>query len=131
MITYDAAQLLVHLIGDYLLQSGWMANNKTKASLPALAHALIYGLAFVVLLGVGPAAFAVIAGTHYVIDRYRLARYVCWSRNWLAPVRNTPWQECVATGNNPDTPIWMAVWLMIIVDNVMHLIINALAIAYL
>lgn len=32
-----------------------------------------------------PAALAVIAGTHVLIDRYRLARYLVWFRNQFAP----------------------------------------------
>ena len=41
-----------------------------------------------------------------------------------------PWSECKATGYYPDTPPWIAGWLVVIVDNVMHILINGLAIAY-
>ncbi|WP_205679869.1 DUF3307 domain-containing protein [Paenarthrobacter ureafaciens] len=30
--------LLAHLIGDYLIQSDWMASEKTKRWWPAIAH---------------------------------------------------------------------------------------------
>jgi len=47
------------------------------------------------------------------------------------PIRNLSWAECAATGYPPDRPAWLAVWLLIIADNVMHVVINGLAIRYL
>jgi hypothetical protein len=126
MITAD--QIVLHLIGDYLLQSDWMAQGKTQRAFPAAAHALIYSLPFL-LLGPSPVAFAVILGTHFLIDRYRLARYVVWAKNWLGP--NRPWSECEATGYPADRPAWLAVWLLIIADNVLHVLINGAAIYWL
>lgn len=130
MITAD--QLVLHVLGDYVLQSHWMAVNKTSRHWPAFAHALSYSLPFL-WLGPSPLAFAVICGTHFLIDRYRLARYVVWAKNWLfSPVRERyPWKDCQATGNPPDSPIWLAGWLTIICDNVLHVGINGLALAYL
>lgn len=76
-----------HELGDYVFQSDWMANEKTKKHLPALAHAVVYTLMFVplVFFGASWTALAVIGSTHFLIDRYRLARYVCWAKNILAP----------------------------------------------
>jgi hypothetical protein len=123
--------LLAHLVGDYLLQSHWMANEKTKYWWPAWAHALTYGLPFL-LVTQSPAALVVIVVTHAVIDHYRLARHIVWAKNLLAPKSyRRPWSECSATGYPADTPPWLAVWLMIIADNTMHLIINVAAVRYL
>lgn len=137
-------QLLCHLWGDYILQSDWMALNKTKAWLPALAHVSMYCIPFV-FLRPSLSAWAVIFGTHLLIDRFRLARYVVWAKNWIAPsemrwVReisewhripaNWPLKEC-PTGYPPDRPDWMTVWLLIIADNILHLTINFAALKYL
>lgn len=125
MITAD--QLLAHAIGDYVLQSDWMATEKTRRSFAALAHAVVYSLLF---LAFSPSlvAWLVIAGSHFAIDRWRLARYVVWAKNWpLIP----PWRECTATGYPPDRPAWLAVWLLIIADNILHVLINGLALRYL
>ena len=84
-----AATGLAHLVGDYLLQSHWMATEKTKRWWPAAAHALTYGLPFL-LITQSPLALAVIVGTHAVIDRYRLARHVVWAKNQLAPHSHRP-----------------------------------------
>lgn len=143
MITAD--QLLAHAIGDYILQSDWMATEKTKRSVAALAHVLTYGLPFL-LLRPSWAAMTVIVGTHFIIDRWRLARFVVWAKNWLGARQfhvdaqspsgkawkiNPTWTECASTGYPPDRPAWLAVWLLIIADNIMHVTINGLALKYL
>lgn len=120
--------ILAHLAGDYLLQTNWMAVEKTKRWLPAILHGLTYTLPYV-LLTQSLLALLVIGGTHVVIDRYRLARHVVWLKNQFAP-RNfrTPH---TATGYGDDMPPWMAVWLMIVADNTIHLLINLAAIKWL
>lgn len=156
MFTVD--QLIAHAVGDYVLQSDWMANTKTSRSIACLAHVATYVLPFLLVTRSVP-ALAVIVVTHFVIDRWRLARYVCWAKNFLAPkhlskvevirpdavpgsrlnpgvilygsARNLPWSECKATGYDPGRPAWMAVWLMIIVDNLMHVVCNGAAIYWL
>lgn len=142
MITAD--QLLAHAVGDYILQSDWMANEKTKKSVAALAHVLTYGLPFLFLRPSWP-ALALIIGTHFVIDRWRLARFVVWAKNFIAPMsRNfgtfadglqlrpaAAWRACSKTGYPAMTPDWLAVWLLIIADNIMHVTINGLALRYL
>lgn len=130
MITAD--QLLAHAVGDYVLQSDWMATEKTKKNVAALAHVATYSLPFL-LITRSLAAMLFIAGTHFVIDRWRLARYVCWAKNWIAPaVARTPsWAACTATGYPPDRPAWLVTWLLIIADNVMHVALNGVAIRWL
>lgn len=143
-------QLLIHLWGDYLLQSDWMAKNKVQSHLAAAVHATVYSLGFL-LLRPSPAAFAVILCTHFLIDRYRVAKYVVWAKNWLGPVQDLPsqrdpqtdrlypphrgraypWEECSATGYPMSLPTWMTVWLLIIADNTLHLTINYLSLRFL
>jgi hypothetical protein len=114
-------QLILHLTGDYVTQSDWMAINKTKSLPVAIIHATVYSLPFF-LLGSFPAVIAIWA-SHAVIDRYRLARYVVFAKNFLGkPWPN--WSDCIATGYPSERPAWMAVWLMIIADNTLHLAIN-------
>lgn len=120
--------LLAHMAGDYLIQSDWMAVEKTSRWWPAVCHAATYTLPFL-LVTQDWRALLIIAGTHAVIDRFRLARHVVWAKNLLAPRGYNPsWSECRATGYPPDKPPWMAVWLMIIADNTLHVAINSLAI---
>lgn len=136
MITAD--QLLCHAIGDYVLQSHWMATEKTKRSVAALFHVATYALPFGLLR---PSAFAlfVIVATHFVIDRWRLARFVVAFKNYLGtpplPLQmsfTSYWHNCDPLTGFPDgTPAWLGVWLLIIVDNIMHVTINGLALKYL
>lgn len=125
----SADQLFCHAIGDYILQSDWMATEKTKQSLAALCHVLTYAVPFL-FLRPSWIALAVIISTHFVIDRWRLARYVVWLKNLPWPGR-MPWSDCVATGYPSARPAWLAVWLLIIADNICHIGINAVALQYL
>lgn len=127
MITAD--QLLAHAVGDYVLQSDFMAREKTKRLTVALVHAFFYALPFLALRP-SLAAWAVIVGTHAVIDRWRLARVVVWAKEWLSPVRPPPLAEC-PTGYAADKPAWLATWLLIIADNTLHVAINGAALRWL
>lgn len=109
---------LFHLIGDYIFQNDWMAVNKTKSFLPAFIHATIYSLPFLIL--VSWEYWLIIYVTHFLIDRYRLAVYWIKLVNWNFSSKNFGYDE--------NKPMWMSVWLMIIVDNVFHIIINSLSI---
>ena len=124
-----AAQLLAHAVGDYVLQSDWMAREKTKRIAVATVHALFYSLPFLALRP-SLAAWAVIVATHAVIDRWRLARFVVWAKEWLSPARPPPFAEC-PMGYPADKPPFLAVWLLIIADNIMHVAINGAALRYL
>lgn len=135
MITAD--QIICHLIGDYILQSDWMANEKTKKSFAALCHVLTYGLPFL-FLRPSISAFLFIVGTHFIIDRWRLARYVVALKEWLfgKPLfgmsLTSYWHLCnQATGYSEDKPAWLAVWLLIIADNILHILLNGIALTWL
>jgi hypothetical protein len=149
---FTADQLVAHAVGDYVLQSDWMAQRKTKKFLVALAHAVAYSLPFLFLTQSWK-AMVVIIGTHAVIDRFRLAKYVVWAKNFMAPPPSYesvgdpesssihtpvrwwyPWKECDLTGYPNEVTKkspWLTVWLLIIADNLMHVTINALALRYL
>ena len=121
-------QLIAHALGDYVLQSDFMAMNKTKRLWVAVLHAVTYSLPFLVLCHPSIWAWLVIWSTHAVIDRWRLARYVVFAKNFLAPRSDWPkWEDCKETGYHKDRPAWLAVWLLIIADNTMHLLVNCLA----
>lgn len=119
------------MVGDYLLQSHWMATEKTRRTIVALIHASIYGLPFL-LLEPSTLAYAVIVGTHFLIDRWQLARFVVHAKNLLSPIDDwDSWKDCSRTGYHKDVPAWLSVWLLIIADNILHVLINGLALRYL
>lgn len=72
----DAGTLIIaHLVGDYLWQNDWQAQNKQARPWPCVVHASLYTFAFVLLTwSAWPAwAYAVIGGTHLVIDHFARA----------------------------------------------------------
>jgi hypothetical protein len=123
-------QLLLHLIGDYLLQPDGMANRKRYFSMTAHIHALIYAAPFI-LLTRSPWALWVIFISHSAIDHFGLARYLAFFKNWVESGGSILWADYARTGFCPKKADWMAVWLLIITDNTMHLIINYCAIRWL
>ena len=123
---FTADQIVAHLVGDYILQSHWMATEKVRNSLAAAVHAFTYTLPFT-FLTLDPAALALICGTHFIIDRWRLARFLVWAKNWPWP-GGLAWADRTDTGYPADMPAWLSVWLLIIADNVLHIVINGLAI---
>lgn len=163
---FTANQLVAHLVGDYLLQSHWMATKKVQRWAPAFVHGFVYGVPFL-FLRPSMIALSIIIISHAYIDRLRVAKYVCWAKNFIAPLRfkqmvpesiwqdelqlespvgyrSLRWDTIGLSTPNPrfdetkdtfgfpaDTPPWMAFWLMVIVDNTMHILINGAALRWL
>lgn len=98
--------LLGHLVGDYLWQNDWQAQNKTKQSFPCLVHCILYTLAiwmfsYAWITGVG---LLIVFSTHYLMDRYRLAVH------YMDLAGQKGFKEHLAP------------WSVIIVDNTIHLL---------
>lgn len=131
MIT--ANQIVCHLIGDYILQSDWQALGKTQKVYVALLHGFLYSLPFL-FLDPSVNAFLTIWISHAIIDHFRLAKYICWLKNYLAPINEwnrNAWSECDWSGYRKDRPDWLKGWLMFIADNTCHLLCNGIALTYL
>ena len=110
-------ELLCHLIGDYILQNDWMALNKHKSKWIAFFHGFMYSLPFIFLTK-NLLILLIIGLSHAIIDHWKMANFIGQFKNFNF---KTP------DGFNPDRPIWLTVWLGIIVDNTMHLLINHLS----
>lgn len=134
------SEFLAHAVGDYVVQSDWMAAEKTKRCLPAVLHAASYAACFLPVTR-NPRAILTIGLSHFVIDRWRLAKYLCWAKNQAAPAEyRYPLTHADGTGYHTTNiapyvhqltgcgaagkPAWLSGWLMIIADNTTHLLIN-------
>lgn len=69
--------LVLHFIGDFILQSDWMAINKSKDNGALFLHASVYGLCF---MPFGFWFIVVTVWTHFLID-YVTSRIT--SRLWF------------------------------------------------
>jgi hypothetical protein len=100
-----------------------MAENKVKNTLEGylacLVHCLLYSIPFYFIASFN--ALLVIFFTHFLIDKFRLAKYLCQLKNWTKD----------PSGFDSNTPAFLAVWLLIIVDNIIHITINYFSIKYL
>lgn len=126
-----AEGFVAHLVSDYILQSHWMATEKVKRWLPALVHGLAYTLPFFVVTR-SIWALLVIGGSHAVLDRYRVAKYVNWLKNLMAPKSfRRSLHEAVGNGGFPAAaPTGLATTLSIVADNTMHIAINSAALLW-
>lgn len=116
-------QLLLHLLGDFVIQNDWMALNKKKPGaygfFACLIHCATYSLPFAFITGWS--AVLLIFACHFIIDRYNLVTVFLSLRNGC---------DRGNFGFGPDRPIWLTVWLNIITDNTFHLTWNYVVIAY-
>jgi len=99
-----------HLIGDWIIQTSWMATEKSKSILPLLAHVFTYHIfvfGALYLAGVDLItnlwATLFLAATHAVLDN---RRFEFW---WIWAVK----------GVKEEVPIW----LLLGVDQAFHLIL--------
>ncbi len=111
------------MIGDYVVQSDWMAAAKVHgqskdARKAAAIHAALYTACFLPLTR-HPLRLAVIGITHGLLDHYRpFPRLIHRKDALLSPAA---WPATPAR----DVPFWMNV----VVDNTAHLLINELALS--
>lgn len=126
-------QLLAHLIGDYVLQSHFLALNKKKSSNPnssyyCTIHALLYCIPFL-LFGYGILSVILIGIAHYFVDHSDdLIPTLIKTKNEMLDIEDK-YDYTDETGFPADTPAYLSTWLNIIMDNTVHLTINYLIIA--
>lgn len=117
-------QLLFHLFGDYIFQNDYLANTKVQSSkegwIACFIHCLLYSLPFLFIGSL--TAVGVIFLTHFLLDKFRLAKYIIKLKNW-------EWKT--STGFPETTPVYISTWLLFIVDNIIHVTINYLSLLYL
>ena len=132
-------QILIHLFGDFFLQTDKQALNKKKNSLQCFLHCLTYSLPF--LLIASWKAVLVIGITHFLIDRWNVVAYIIACKNGTkketdkafygeggGTTRKVKVYDISNFGFAVDRPFALSIWLMIITDNTFHLIINYFAI---
>ncbi|WP_289137031.1 DUF3307 domain-containing protein [uncultured Brevibacillus sp.] len=105
--------LVAHLIGDYMFQTEWMAKYKAQRWLPLLAHCMVYTaiislIAYLFIPG-GLSVWAVlfVFVTHVILDRRTIVFF--WYRKIM---------RVTDDGSK---------WLMVMCDQIFHLIVLAAA----
>ena len=151
-------ELLAHLIGDYVLQNHWMAMRKTHSFIVALVHGFFYALPFIILFEPSWWQILLIQGSHVLIDYFRVASW--WKRFWgvgeigwlpgklLPLIGYKPIVKHSGNDDNAETsivlarnfpasndiidraPVYLDIWLLILIDNTLHLSINHLVLGW-
>lgn len=97
--------IIGHLVGDFLLQNNWMANQKEKNWLALALHSLVYTITVylfsLIAGGISLLAVVIIFVTHIILDQRSLVRW------WLTTINKSP----------------HLTWLQILVDQTFHILI--------
>ena len=98
-----------HLVGDFILQTRWMAAKKATEWPPLIAHSAVYTAVLFLFAqmagGLSFQAAAVIFGSHLLLDKRIFTNY--WSQRIASQEANG--------------------WLRIMVDQTCHVIVLAVA----
>lgn len=112
-------QLILHLLGDYILQNDYLAMAKKNKGLggfiSCFTHCLLYSIPF----GIYTRSWIVgilIGVSHFALDRTTVVTKFLMIRNGVKDSSNF--------GFHPDRPKFISVWLYIITDNCFHIIGN-------
>lgn len=130
-------QLILHGIGDYFLQTDFQALNKKKKGLfglwQCLKHCITYSLPFL-LIGSWKAVMIIFI-THFIIDRTNIVAYALAIKNGIyhkgTNINGKFFKYDISNfGFGLDRPFPITIWLLIICDNLCHIIINYFALKY-
>lgn len=84
--------LVGHMVGDFLLQTRWMAEEKRRRWLPLFIHAGVYTLTLTLLSqlagGLRPHAILLIFFSHVVLDHHSFVHF--WTHKVTGSV-GIPW----------------------------------------
>ncbi|KUO66081.1 MAG: hypothetical protein APF84_12220 [Gracilibacter sp. BRH_c7a] len=104
--------LLAHLLGDFLFQTKWMADNKANNWFPLLIHSFIYTLiiwitSYFAFGGLSLEGCSLLFAAHLILDRRTFINL--WTSKIMRLDNNAP------------------VWIRVVIDQTFHLIILAIA----
>ena len=98
--------IYAHLIGDYILQNDWMAQNKKSFTLPCLIHVTFYMLPFL-LCNFSWWQMLLIAAQHYILDRTTFVGWFC---------------KMKGSGQFVSQDSILFPWSWIVMDNILHVL---------
>jgi hypothetical protein len=112
------------MIGEFLIQSDGIYKLKQRSWLWASLKGLTYAALFLACTQ-SPMALAAIFGFHTVMSRYKLAKYVCYLKNHLAPKSQWhKWADCNLNGHFKDKNQWYSHGKMLIVESMLMIAAN-------
>lgn len=132
-------QILLHFLGDYIIQNDNIGVRKKEKSLTGLYycifHCITYSLPF--LLITNYKAIILIAICHFIIDRWNIVGYFIALKNNVWKEKPKGYEQFVQSeldvsncGYKKERPQFMSIWLYIIQDNTFHVLFNYLIILY-
>jgi len=115
-LTIFEALLITHFIVDWIFQSKWEAENKSKEWLPLFFHCTVYTVGFLpvfLIYGINLTWLILLFVSHVIFDRRKFE--ICLLKN----IKKT-------TKENTLEPLWTM--LLITIDQILHIIILVLVV---
>jgi hypothetical protein len=100
--------IYAHLVGDFLIQTDWMANGKKRSSWICFVHVATYMIPFL-FTSLSWLQLACIAAEHFLQDRTRIVE-------WFMK----------HAGKNSFAEPPKGPWSLIVVDNIFHILFIAM-----
>ncbi len=103
-----AVLIVLHSVGDWLLQTDWMAKGKAKSWSPLVVHVAVWTACMIpaAVWLFDPLWLLWLAGTHLVLDGTGFVRW------WMTAVKRVPESDLRGPAR----------WLVVVVDQVFHLL---------
>ena len=100
--------IVLHSVGDWLLQTDWMAKGKDKSWSPLVAHVAVWTACMLpaAVWLFDPLWLLWLAGTHLVLDGTSFVRW------WMTTIKRIPEGDLGGSA-------W---WLVVVIDQVFHLL---------
>ena len=110
-LTIFEALVITHFVMDWLFQTKWEADNKSKKWLPLFVHSSIYTLGFIPVFfwyQIGFSWLALLFLSHVFLDR---RPFEIW------------WLKTVKRFTKENAPEWFWFMLLIAVDQTFHILV--------
>lgn len=122
--------IIGHLVGDYLLQTDWMALNKKKRVWPCFVHCWIWAMVVMAFAGwhsltlqKSQLIFGILLTTHFIQDHTNVVSW--WMRlKWKDQSKFMESDRLFLGSHECDASIipGLGPWSIIVVDNVWHIV---------
>lgn len=104
--------ILAHFIGDFLLQSDWMATGKKKSSLICTIHVTLYMTPFL-LTDLGWLQLSLIAAQHWLQDR---TKFIVWYCKLMGIFQSEFKQDVLPWGHFVIDQIFHFIWMWAVIN---------------
>ena len=111
-MNFNIPYLLAHFIGDFLLQSDWMATRKKQSNIACSIHVILYMLPFI-FVELSLIQFILIAFQHWIQDR---SKFIAWYCKTFGIFQGELKQKVLPWGHFIIDQIFHVIWMYVVMN---------------